>query len=165
MRQDHFLTGILIFIGFLVVLAVGLFFMRKGSEQVYGPEDTPAGVVRNYVLALQKADYTRAYGYLAENTLEATPAQYRQSMANLSQAIADSGVQIDDSQPGTSTDASVTLTIVQNTAGLFSTPSRQSQTASLVHQADGWKIRSIAYPYWPYDLPQAAPPAKPLPTP
>jgi hypothetical protein len=165
MRQDRFLTGIVIFIALLVILAVGLFFLRKGSEQAYGPEDTPEGVIRNYVLALQKADYARAYGYLAENTFQTSPEQYRQSMSNLAQAISDTSIQIETSQAVTPTEASVSLAIVQNSVGLFSTPARQDQTAYLVHQGGGWKVRSMPYPFWPYDLPQAPPPAKAVPAP
>src|SRR5512147_1868933 len=38
MKQDRFLTGILIFIGILVLAAVGLFFLRNKAP-AYGPED------------------------------------------------------------------------------------------------------------------------------
>ena len=98
------------------------FSCAGAARQTYGPEDTPAGVVRNYVLALQKADYSRAYGYLAENTFQATQAQYQQSMANLAQPIADSSVEIGAAQPATDTETTITLTVVQNTVGLFSAP-------------------------------------------
>ncbi len=164
MRQDRFLAGILIFIGLLVVLAVGLFFLRKGSEQVYGPEETPEGVVRNFVLAVQKADYSRAYSDVAGDAFQATPAQFQVSMSTMAQAIADTGIQIESTQATSPTEASVSLSVVQNSIGLFSSPNRQLQSASLVRQANGWKIRSMPYPFWPYDLPQAAP-AKPAATP
>ena len=59
MKQDRFLIVILGFILFLVVIAVGLFFIRQ-EPQTYGPEDSPEGVVRNFVLALQADDYSRA---------------------------------------------------------------------------------------------------------
>jgi hypothetical protein len=50
MKQDRFLTGILIGVVVLVVAAVGLFIFR-GGEQTYLDENTPKAVVLNYVLA------------------------------------------------------------------------------------------------------------------
>ena len=49
MKQDKFLTGILIGVGALVVLALVLFFTRQDKRD-YLPEDTPEGVAHNYVL-------------------------------------------------------------------------------------------------------------------
>ena len=63
MRGDRFLLAILIAIGVLVVLAVVLFYTQGGIND-YGLEDTPQGVLRNYILALEKGDYQRAYSYL-----------------------------------------------------------------------------------------------------
>ena len=51
MKQDRFLTGILIGIAVLVVIALAVFFLRQ-DNLVYAAEDTPAGVVQNYVVAL-----------------------------------------------------------------------------------------------------------------
>ena len=65
MKQDRFLIGILVGVAVLVVVAVGVFFLRQ-NDQTYIAEDTPDGVVHNYVLAIQLGDYDRAYGYLAE---------------------------------------------------------------------------------------------------
>ncbi len=70
MKQDRFLLGILIFIGVLVVAALGLFFIRQDS-QVYVADDSPDNIIRNYALALQKQDYQRAYTYLAGRTRQA----------------------------------------------------------------------------------------------
>jgi hypothetical protein len=154
MRQDRFLTGILIFIGLLVVLAVSLFFFRQRSEQTYGPDDTPVGVVRNYVLALQKADYERAYSYVAANTLQASQAQFRQSLTNNARDISDTAIQIGAAQQSSTGEATVSLDIVQNQGGLFSNVNHQSQTAALVRQNGAWKIQTMPYPFWSYDFPQ-----------
>ena len=59
MKQDRFLTGILIGIAVLVVAALTLYFMRR-QQAVYQPEDNPAGVVHNFVLALHNGEYERA---------------------------------------------------------------------------------------------------------
>ena len=65
MKQDRFLTGILIGIAVLVVIALAVFFLRQGSQS-YISEDAPEGVVHNYVLAVLNDDYEKAYGYLAD---------------------------------------------------------------------------------------------------
>jgi len=43
MKQDKFLTGILIGIGALILLALALFFLRKDGRNNYVAEDTPEG--------------------------------------------------------------------------------------------------------------------------
>ena len=47
MKQDKFLTGILIGVGALVVLALVLFFTRQGKQD-YVSENTPEGVCLLY---------------------------------------------------------------------------------------------------------------------
>ncbi len=68
---DKFLVGIVAGIIVLVVLAFAVTLARP--EPTYQPEDTPEGVVHNYLLALQKEDYERAHGYLLP-ALESYPA-------------------------------------------------------------------------------------------
>ena len=65
MKQDRFLIAILAGIGLLVVAAFVLFFVRQ-SNLNYVSDDTPEGVVQNFVLALHKGDYEKAYAYLAK---------------------------------------------------------------------------------------------------
>ena len=55
MKQDKFLTGILIGIGVLILLALGLFFTRQDKRE-YVADATPDGVVHNYVLAVLNKD-------------------------------------------------------------------------------------------------------------
>ena len=65
MKQDRFLTGILIGIAVLIVAALVVFFTRRDAGS-YAAESTPDGVVHNYVLAILNKDYTRAHSYLAD---------------------------------------------------------------------------------------------------
>ena len=78
MKKDRFLIGILVGIGILAVLAIVLFSTRQ-TKATYVADDNPAGVVQNYVLALYKMDYPRAYGYLAEGQGKPDLASFRQS--------------------------------------------------------------------------------------
>ena len=81
MKQDKFLTGILIGVGALVVLALVLFFTRQDKEE-YLSDDTPEGVAHNYVLAVLNKDYEKAYGYLADLEHKPTYEEFRQSFLN-----------------------------------------------------------------------------------
>jgi len=62
-KTDKFLMVIVIGIVLLVAVAFGVALLRP--EPTYQSEDTPDGIAHNYLLALQKEDYTRAYGYLS----------------------------------------------------------------------------------------------------
>lgn len=68
---DRFLIGIVVGIVALVIAAFVVTLTRP--EPTYQPEDTPEGVAHNYLLALHKEDYERAYGYLSP-TLDGYPA-------------------------------------------------------------------------------------------
>src|SRR5215207_10559593 len=94
MKQDRFLTGILIGIGLLVVLALAVFFTRKDT-QTYVSDDTPEGVVHNYVVAVLNKDYEKAYGYLADLENKPTYEEFRDAfikgMVNPDNAALDIG--------------------------------------------------------------------------
>jgi hypothetical protein len=67
---DKFLIGIVVGIVLLVVIAFAIALLRP--EAAYRAEDSPEGVTHNYLLALQKEDMERAYGYLSP-TLDGYP--------------------------------------------------------------------------------------------
>ncbi len=60
---DKFLVGIVIGIVLIVVAAFAVTLLRPGAS--YLAEDTPANVVHNYLLALQREEYGRAHAYLS----------------------------------------------------------------------------------------------------
>ncbi len=62
-EPDKYLMGIVAGIVILVVAAFA--FVLTRSEPAYNEEDTPEGVVYNYLLALEKGDHERALSYLA----------------------------------------------------------------------------------------------------
>jgi len=67
---DKFLTGIVVGIILLVVAAFVITLARP--EPAYQEEDTPESVAHNYLLALQKEDFERAYSCLSP-TLDGYP--------------------------------------------------------------------------------------------
>lgn len=127
MKQDRFLTGILLGIAVLILLALAVFFIRR-DDLVYVDEATPQGVVQNYIVALQKQDYEKAYTYLADLENKPTYQQFRESFFN--NYVSPTGVGVEILQTETSDDlATVGLSIIYNQRGLFESSSRYVETA------------------------------------
>jgi hypothetical protein len=156
MKQDRFLIGILIGIAVLVVVALTVFFSRKDGNLNYIADDTPEGVVQNYVVALHKRDFDKAYGYLAELEHKPTQEQFHQSFLNHSVDPANAGVEIGKTEIMGSS-ASVSLNIIYGQSDPFSSGNRNLDYAQLVRQNGAWKIKQMPYSFWAYDWYQPAP--------
>jgi hypothetical protein len=157
MKQDRFLLGIIIGIAVVIIAALALFFLRR-SEPVYGPETTPAGVVHNYVVALQKGDYNRGLSYLSNVGNKPDIIRFRQDLYNQNQNLSGYSLQIGDTQINGDS-ATVAVNIIQAGSGLFGDSSSQSQNVTLDRETSGWKISAMPYPYWSYDWYQPTAPA------
>ncbi len=156
MRQDRFLTGILIGIVVLIVAALVVFFTRK-NEAAYVPESTPEGVVHNYVLAILNKDYPKAYGYLADLDNKPTLAQFRQAFAVGRLMPDNSGTKVGASTI-TGNDATVEVSMVFGPSDPFSSSPTNVGVAQLVRQNGAWKISSMpTYNMWDYSWYQPAP--------
>jgi len=162
MKQDRFLLGIIIGIAVVIIAALALFFLRR-NEPVYGPENTPEGVVHNYVVALQKGDYNRGLSYLASDGNKPDIIHFRQGLLNQNQNLSGYSLQIGDTQINGDS-ASVAVTINQSGGGPFGGSSSQLQNATLDREAGSWKISAMPFPYWSFDWYQPTAPAlKPTP--
>lgn len=148
MKNDRFFNGILIGIAAIVVIAVAVYFIRQDRKQ-YLAEDTPAGVVNNYVLALYEQDYQKAYSYLAQLENKPDLTQFRQSFLTYGTEIGNISLQVGESSIHTDS-ATVYLTMIRQAGGLFSEPYRDSQPAQLFLQDAQWKISNMPYPFWDY---------------
>lgn len=156
MKQDRFLTGILVGIAVLVVVALAVFFIRKDSQS-YVSEGTPEGVVHNYVLALLNGDYQKAYGYLADLENKPTYEQFRDAFIKGMVNPNNSAVDIGQSQVNNDT-ASVEFNLIYNSSDPFSTGYRDVQRAILVKQDGAWKLSSMpGYYFWDYSWYQKQP--------
>jgi len=161
MKQDRFLMGILIFIGLLVSAALVLFFIRQDT-QVYGAEDTPEGVIRNYTLALQKQDFQRAYDYLADKDNRPTYEAFRRAFLTNQLNVSSNALQVGSVQYLNGGEATVSVTVLYAAGGPFTENSSSIDTASLVQQEGAWKLNYMPYPFWSYDWYQPIPqPVKP----
>ncbi len=150
MARDRFLLIILLVIVALAALAVGLFFLRQG-QQDYVSDDTPQGVVRNYVLALEKKDFQRAYGYLRDGQGKPDFGRFRQDFLVRQLDLSASAVRIGETQPS-GDDVILAVEVIRSGGGPFSDVYRESNSAVLTQNEAGvWKIVSMPYPYWGYD--------------
>lgn len=60
---DKFLIAIVV--GVIILVVVAFLLVVQQPEPSYQAEDTPEGVIHNYLLALEDEDYERAYGYIS----------------------------------------------------------------------------------------------------
>ena len=150
MKQDRFLTGILVGIGLLVVVALAVFFSRRDT-QTYISEDAPEGVVHNYVLAVLDKDYEKAYGYLAELEYKPTYEEFRRAFLNGEVNPDNQAVDIGASDIAGDV-ATVELELIYNSSDPFSTGYRNMMTADLVRQGGAWKLTLMPqYNFWGYN--------------
>ena len=154
MKTDKFLLAIIIAIVLLVVIAVVLVLTRNQTE-AYVADDSPAGVVHDYFLAIQRKDFERAYRYLS-NEIASKPDldEFIRTMNNYQTETA---LQIGES---TITDnrARVEVLITTYSGGdLFSSGSYTNHdTAYLKLNSEGkWQLTQFPYPYWGYNWNEA----------
>jgi hypothetical protein len=107
-------------------------------------------VVHNYILALTRRDYDRAYSYIAENPNKPTMSEFRQDLtsnqSNVSQAsVAIGETFIDDGF------ANVQLRLSQSYGGPFTELSRYTDNARLERENGSWKIVSMPFPFWSWN--------------
>lgn len=149
MKQDKFLTGILIGIGALIVLALVLFFLRKDGQSEYIADSTPEGVAHNYALAVLNKDYQKAYGYLADLENKPTYEQFRQSFFNGMVNPTDAGVEIGAAEIN-GDEAVVNLSVYYSVNDPFASRYASEDRALLVKQDGAWKLSAMPYNFWDY---------------
>ena len=141
-------------IGILVITTVSLVLFTKGSEVTLLPEDTPAGTVQRYLIAIQGKNYQKAYSYLSFEPSQkiATYDDWLRmidgpQMPDQSTWKASLGktIQNDDS-------ANVEVTIdTFRPGGPFEDPVHSQQILFLLSNKDSrWVITSPTYIYWIY---------------
>jgi hypothetical protein len=156
MKQDRFLRGILIGIGVLVVLALALFFTRPDTALTYGPEDSPEGVARNYIVAVFQRDYEKAYGYLADKKDKPTLEQFREAFLQNYVNSDNTGVDIGEAEIS-GDEAFVTVYVQYGSSDPFSSGYRNEERAVLVKQGGQWKIEQMPSNFWAWDWYQPTP--------
>ncbi len=164
MKEDRFLLVILAGIGVLVLAALGLFYFRQQGQD-YGPEDTPEGVLRNYILALENEDYPRAYSYLHQAPNMPDSGQFQKAFLNQRVDTTNAAIQIGEARVNAGV-AILPLVIIHPSSGPFSEGYRETVNGQLERNAAGeWKISSLPYPLWEWNWysQETSEPAKQLP--
>jgi hypothetical protein len=149
MKQDRFLIAILVSIGLLVVLAVVLFFVRQAPPE-YQSEETPEGVVHNFILAMQQEDYEYAYRLIQAEENKPTFNKFTQTFISEGRYPENTSVQLGETYI-TGESARVDLTIIHSSNDPFNSTWDESSSAVLARQDGEWKIVSLPYPYWGWD--------------
>lgn len=156
MKQDRFLIAILIGIGLLVVLALLVFFTRQNTP-TYVSDETPEGVVHNYILAVLNKDYRRAYEYLADLDHKPTYEEFRRVFATGYLGAPSQGFRIGKGNI-VGDEATVEVSTVYASGDPFSTGYGSLGEARLIRQDGRWKISSLpAYNFWDYSWYQVPP--------
>jgi len=118
--------------------------------QDYISENSPEGVVHNYVLAILNKDYEKAYGYLAELEYKPTYEEFRRPFLNGYVNPDTTAVDVGISEIS-GDEASVEISQIYNQGDPFSSGYRDTQRAILVKQNGAWKLSNMpAYNFWDY---------------
>lgn len=153
MKTDKFLIGIVVGIFGLIIVAT-VVVLARGRHEAYATGNTPADVVHNYFLAIQREDYEKAYSYLSDD-LKHKPDldEFITTLDNYGRR-SEAALKIGQSTV-TGNRATVDVSITTYSGGdLFSSRSSYTsqQTAHLRPAANGeWKLIDFPYPYWGYN--------------
>jgi len=145
-KQDRFLMIILGVIGVLIVVAIGMFFVRQNT-QVYKSDDTPEGVVHNYLLALNQEDYEKAYFYIAPSDIKPEYEDFEREMTRKRPQLLQTSVRILSTEID-ETQATVKLSTTREETELFVQPRSYDQQAKLILQDGVWKLAQMPYFLW-----------------
>ncbi len=152
MKNDKFLISIVITIVLLMLLATGVFLTRQNSQD-YIAEDSPEGVVHNFVFAIQNDEYERAYGYLSDQEGKPSYSDFQKWFRNDSHN--DNGVQIQGSEvfqgDDTVQNALVDIRITQYSSEPFNNSYRMNGVVELKMQEGNWKIFSFPDRFWSWE--------------
>lgn len=149
LRKDRFLLGIVA--GLLLLVVASVVVVVLGSSRTGYTDDTsPAGVIQNYVVALERSELERAYAYLADLPGRPTLAEFRNAHLNSYRYQARASLHIGQTViAADSAIVSVTVTLVIGGLAIFDTPYEYPSRARLVSQTGYWRLVEMPYEFWP----------------
>jgi hypothetical protein len=132
LRKDRFLLGIVA--GLLLLVVASIVAVVLGSSRTGYTDDTsPAGIMQNYVVALERSELERAYSH---------PNSYRLP-ARASLHIGETAI------AGDSAIVSITVTLARGGLAIFDTPYEYPAQARLVPQTEYWRLVEIPSEFLP----------------
>ena len=151
MRKDRFLLSILIGLVILAIAAT-IVVLSRSHQEGYVDDSTPAGVVHNYILALQMDDVQLAYSYLAEMDLKPTLSEFRSLGAYSHRSSQSASVRLGETYVD-GDEATVELVVLNLRPGafLFDEISERNEVALLVRQNASWRLTQLPYEFWTYE--------------
>ncbi len=149
MKKDRFLNGLIAGIGVLIIFALVLFFVRQQQAE-YLPDDTPNGVVHNYLLGVLERDYDRAYTYLTDGPEKPSLSLFQQELSRTSNEISRVNISIGEVFIDGEI-ATVQLSMRQSYEGPFNNLGRYTESAQLKMDNGKWKIVSMPFPFWSWN--------------
>jgi len=145
-QEDRFFKGLLVGVVVLALLALGVALWRQ-RQTTYRTDDTPEAAVYNYLLAIRRGDWDKAYDLLGD-----APCKPRRGLFEivLTSDRNFPDVQIVHSrQEGDA--AWVTLRFrFEGSEWLPESGYRYDDQVRLKHTAEGWKLVYLPGPIWPF---------------
>jgi hypothetical protein len=149
MKNDRFLLALLAGTALLAAAVFSLYFILMGNTP-YAADDRPENIVHNYELALQQADYEKAFGFLVETEgkpdLQAFRLTFQADYLSSSRTRLELGIPV-----VTGDTCLIPFNAVSRGSGLFATNTRISGEAHLVRVSGRWQLAYLPYPYWGFD--------------
>lgn len=145
MKEDRFLLIILGVIGLLAISALSLFFIRRESQS-YVPDDSPEGVLRNYIIALNLEDYEKAYTYLQDTETKPPFEKFQEKLNSRRERINRTAAKI-ISIDISGEEAKIKVVLTREGTDPFDRKYSSDHSAQLVLQNTVWKLEKIPYPF------------------
>jgi hypothetical protein len=149
MRRDRFLIFVLVGLAVLAMAAI-LSVVIRTQHEGYVDDNTPAGVVHNFVLALQWDDFEQAYLYLADG-------EYKPSLSEIRSYVYSNGLYQNTSIRIGEThvdgnEATVELAVLNLRSGAFLIDelNERDDIAVLIRQDSVWRLTQMPYEFWVY---------------
>jgi len=157
-KTDNWVFGALV--GFvLVLMVVAIVFGALNARHAhYETADTPEAALHNFVLAVNRGDYKRAYTLLADVPCKPTYDAFR---GTLSVPLTVSDIEIlDKTVQGGQATLTVDVDILWRPPSLFmetAIPETHHGTVKLVNTRQGWRLETWlpGFPFPPLDLPRS----------
>lgn len=154
MKRDKFLIGIVTGIVLLVIVAVAVVLLNRPGDESYVADDTPAGVVHNYFLAVQRQEYEKAYGYLSDD-LDNKPDldKFIRDLDTYNRS-SQASLQIGETTLGDARSQVAVSITTYRAGGLFDSNTYTDRGAAYLQatpDGSGWRLTQFPYPYWGYD--------------
>jgi hypothetical protein len=139
-RTDRALLAIVA--GALLLIAIAVVVVLARPQPAYRAEMAPADSASNYLLAIQRGDTARAYGYLSP-TLPGYPPSVADFVADLSRAGTDAARTyevLDTTTSGARAVVNVRATSFSQGGLLSSGQSSRSFTMTLAEEVGAWRL-------------------------